>query len=89
MLSKEDNRRLSQLERQLQRDDPDFCARMGGGNFSVSSTNRRPLPLLILAAVITGSAVALGLAGWWIAASLAAVWAGVTATAGLFRLRKR
>jgi len=28
MLSKEDNRRLAQLERQLLRDDPEFCARM-------------------------------------------------------------
>jgi DUF3040 family protein len=88
MLSKEDNRRLSQLERQLQRDDPDFCARMGGGNFSVSPTGRRSLPLFILAAAITGAAVVLGLLGWWIAASLVAVWAGVTATAGLFRLRR-
>ena len=87
MLSKEDNRRLSQLERQLQRDDPDFCARMGGGNFSVSASGHRPLPLFVLAAVITGAAVALGLVGWWIAASLLAVWAGATATAGLFRLR--
>ncbi|MET0493670.1 MAG: DUF3040 domain-containing protein, partial [Actinoplanes sp.] len=25
MLSKEDSRRLAQLERQLRRDDPDFC----------------------------------------------------------------
>ena len=89
MLSKEDNRRLSQLERQLQRDDPDFCARMGGGNFSVSATGRRPLPLFVLAVVITGVAVVLGLAGWWIAASLVAVWAGVTVAAGFFRLRRR
>ncbi|WP_328464792.1 DUF3040 domain-containing protein [Actinoplanes sp. NBC_00393] len=88
MLSKEDNRRLAQLERQLQRDDPDFCARMGGGNFSVSTTTRPALPLFITAAVIAVAAVLLGLAGWWIAAGVVAVWAAVTTTAAGFRIRK-
>ena len=88
MLSKEDSRRLAQLERQLQRDDPDFCTRMGGGNFSVSTPSRSPLPLLITAAVIAVAAVLLGLAGWWIAASVVSVWSVGTATAAAFRMRK-
>jgi hypothetical protein len=88
MLSKEDSRRLAQLERQLQRDDPDFCARMGGGNFSVSTPGRPPLPLFIMAAVIAVAAVLLGLAGWWIAATVVAAWATVTATAAALRVRK-
>ncbi|MBG0567839.1 DUF3040 domain-containing protein [Actinoplanes aureus] len=88
MLSKEDSRRLAQLERQLQRDDPDFCARMGGGNFSVSTPGRPPLPLFIAAAVIAVAAVAVGLAGWWIAATGFAVWATVTASAAAFRVRQ-
>ncbi|MEU4422735.1 DUF3040 domain-containing protein [Actinoplanes sp. NPDC024001] len=88
MLSKEDSRRLAQLERQLQRDDPDFCARMGGGNFSVTTSGRPPLPLFITAAVIAVAAVLLGLAGWWIAAAVVATWAAITATAAGFRMRK-
>ncbi|MFC4065732.1 DUF3040 domain-containing protein [Actinoplanes subglobosus] len=89
MLSKEDTRRLAQLERQLQRDDPEFCARMGGGNFSVSSTSRSPLPLFILAAVITVAAVVLGVVGWWIAASIVSTWAVITLSAAAYRWRRR
>ena len=89
MLSKEDTRRLAQLERQLRRDDPDFCARMGGGNFSVSSTGRPPLPLFILAAVITVAAVVLGVVGWWIATSIVATWAVITLSAAVYRLRRQ
>ncbi|GIE78976.1 hypothetical protein Aph02nite_49260 [Actinoplanes philippinensis] len=89
MLSKEDTRRLAQLERQLQRDDPDFCTRMGGGNFSVSSTGRPPLPLFILAAVITVAAVVLGVVGWWIATSIVATWAVITLSAAVYRLRRQ
>ncbi|WP_229075893.1 DUF3040 domain-containing protein [Actinoplanes sp. DH11] len=88
MLSKEDNRRLAQLERQLQREDPDFCARMGGGNFSVSSAGRPALPLFVVAAVMAAVSLVLGLAGWWIAASAVAGWAVVTAIAAAFRIRR-
>jgi hypothetical protein len=88
MLSKEDTRRLAQLERQLRRDDPDFCARMGGGNFSVSPTGRPPLPLFILAAVITVAAVVLGAVGWWIAASIVSAWAVITLSTAVYRLRR-
>ncbi len=86
MLSKEDNRRLAQLERQLQRDDPDFCARMGGGNFSVSTATARPaLPLFVLAALIILVAAALGTVGWWIASGVTATWAAVTLAAATYR----
>ncbi|MFC7530573.1 DUF3040 domain-containing protein [Actinoplanes sp. GCM10030250] len=88
MLSKEDNRRLAQLERQLHREDPDFCARMGGGNFSVSATGRPALPLFVTAAVIAVAAVVLALAGWGIPATVVSVWAAVTATAAGFRMWK-
>ncbi|GAA4596938.1 hypothetical protein BJY16_002186 [Actinoplanes octamycinicus] len=87
MLSKEDSRRLAQLERQLRRDDPDFCARMGGGNFSVP-TPRPPLALFIVAAVIAVAAIVLGAVGWWIAALIVAVWGVVTAIAASYRLHK-
>jgi Flp pilus assembly protein TadB len=89
MLSKEDTRRLAQLERQLQRDDPDFCARMGGGNFSVSPTSRSALPLFILAAVITVAAVVLGVVGWWIAASIVSAWAVITLSTAVYRWRRQ
>jgi hypothetical protein len=89
MLSKEDTRRLAQLERQLRRDDPDFAARMGGGNFSVSSTARPPLPLFIVAAVITVAAVVLGAVGWWIAASIVSAWAVITLSAAVYRVRRQ
>ena len=88
MLSKEDNRRLAQLERQLQREDPDFCARMGGGNFSVSPTGRPALPLFLIAAVMSLTAITLASFAWWIPATLVASWAVVTAVAALVRLRK-
>lgn len=89
MLSKEDTRRLAQLERQLQRDDPDFCARMGGGNFSISPTGRPALPLVILTVVITAAAVVFGVVGWWMAASVTAAWAAVTLAAAIFRWRRQ
>ncbi|MEV6299166.1 DUF3040 domain-containing protein [Actinoplanes sp. NPDC051861] len=88
MLSKEDTRRLAQLERQLQREDPDFCARMGGGNFSVSTTHRPALPLFIIAAVIMITAVVLAAVQWWIASAVVAAWATVTAVAAVVRMRR-
>ncbi|HWS35226.1 MAG TPA: DUF3040 domain-containing protein [Actinoplanes sp.] len=89
MLNKEDTRRLAALERQLQRDDPDFCARMGGGNFSVSPTHRPPLPLFVVSAVIIVAAVVLGLVGWWIATGIVAAWAVITLAAAVHRLHQR
>ena len=74
MLSKEDNRRLAQLERQLQRDDPEFCARMQPGR---KARKRVPISLLLTAGVIWAAALILGVIGWWIAAAVAAAWAMV------------
>lgn len=89
MLSKEDTRRLAQLERQLRRDDPDFAARMGGGNFSVLPTGRPPLPLFILTAVITVTAIVLGAVGWWIATSIVGAWAVITLSGAVYRWRRQ
>jgi predicted signal transduction protein with EAL and GGDEF domain len=82
MLSKEDSRRLAQLERQLRRDDPEFCARMAGGR---PPARRVPLSLVLAAAVIWGAALVLAVAGWWIAAGVAAVWAMVIVGALAYR----
>jgi Protein of unknown function (DUF3040) len=75
MLSREDSRRLAQLERQLRREDPDFCARMEGGG---GPEHRRvPLSLVLAAVVVWVTALILAVAGWWIAAAVAALWATV------------
>jgi hypothetical protein len=83
MLSREDSRRLAQLERQLRHDDPGFCARMEDGK-PETPPRRRPVPLSLIfaAAVIWIAAVVLGIVGWWIAAAIAALWATVV-VAGL------
>lgn len=75
MLSKEDSRRLAQLERQLRREDPEFCARMGGGNYSVPTRRRPPASLIVITVVVAVAALVSGLLGWWIAATVLAVWA--------------
>lgn len=84
MLSKEDSRRLAQLERQLRRDDPDFCARMRG---DLPIRRRTPLSLLLTAAVIWAAALTLALFGWWGAAAVAAVWGTVILAALAYRRR--
>lgn len=82
MLSREDSRRLAQMERQLRRDDPDFCARMEGGQVEDPVRRRRvPLSLVLTAVVIWIAAVVLGVVGWWIAAVIAALWASVVVAA--------
>jgi fatty acid desaturase len=70
MLSKEDSRRLAQLERQLRRDDPEFCARMRTDR---PARRRVPLTLVFVALTIWISALVLGVLDWWIAAAIAAV----------------
>lgn len=84
MLSKEDSRRLAQLERQLRRDDPDFCARMRGEE---SVRRRVPLSLLLTAAVIWATVLILAIFGWWGAAAVAAVWGTVIVAALGYRRR--
>jgi len=84
MLSKEDSRRLAQLERQLRRDDPDFCARMAAGR-----PGRKPVPLALVfvAVVVWTAALILGVLGWWIAAAVAALCATSTVVAIAYRAR--
>jgi hypothetical protein len=85
MLSGEDSRRLAQLERQLRRDDPDFCARMEAG---CAPPARRP-PMWKVAAVtaIWILALILGVTGWWVTAAVAGVWAAVVV--GTLVLKRR
>jgi fatty acid desaturase len=84
MLSKEDSRRLAQLERQLRRDDPDFCARMRG---NLPARRRMPLSLILTAAVIWAASLVLAVSGWWGAAAVAAVWGTVIVVALVSRCR--
>jgi hypothetical protein len=84
MLSKEDSRRLAQLERQLRRDDPDFCARMRG---DLPARRRMPLSLVLTAVVIWSAALVLAVFGWWGAAAVAAVWGTVIVAALAYRGR--
>jgi len=84
MLSQEDNRRLAQLERQLRRDDPDFCARMRG---DLPTRRRVPISLALTAGVIWAATLILALFGWWGAAAVAAVWGTVIVAALAYRCR--
>ncbi|WP_433300464.1 DUF3040 domain-containing protein [Actinoplanes sp. CA-030573] len=92
MLSREDSRRLAELERQLRRDDPDFCARMTAGAEHTSAPSGRgmTLSLIFTAAVIWAAAVVLGVLGWWIAAVIAAFCATVVvSTLAVWVVRRR
>jgi membrane protein YdbS with pleckstrin-like domain len=75
MLSKEDGRRLAELERQLWRDDPEFCVRMSGrvGRTVPRRSKAATLSLILTAVVVWAAAVLLGVFAWWIAAAIAAV----------------
>jgi DUF3040 family protein len=84
MLSKEDSRRLAQLERQLWRDDPDFCARM---TVDRPARQRVPLILVFVAMAIWTAALVLGVVGWWIPAAIAAAGATVIVAAIAYRSR--
>ena len=84
MLSQEDSRRLAQLERQLRREDPDFCARMRG---DAPARRRMPISLLLTAVVIWAATVILAIFGWWGAAAVAAVWGTVIVAALGYRCR--
>ncbi|MEU7905951.1 DUF3040 domain-containing protein [Actinoplanes sp. NPDC049118] len=84
MLSKEDNRRLAQLERQLRREDPDFCARMRG---QLPARRRVPISLVLAACMVWAAVLALAVLGWWGAAAVAAVWGAVLLAALTYRCR--
>jgi len=90
MLSREDNRRLAQLERQLRIDDPEFCARMEGGRPPGPSWRRRfPISLVLTAVVIWTAAIVLGVVGWYISAAIAALWGTAVVAVLLIRARRR
>jgi len=84
MLSKEDSRRLAQLERQLRREDPDFCSRMAGSH---PARRHVPLSLILAATVVWAAALILAVLGWWAAAVVAGVWALVIMVAIGYRCR--
>ena len=93
MLSREDNQRLAELERQLRREDPEFCARMTDG-IARPASRRRPwrgwvLSLLLTALVIWAAAITLAVLGWWIAAAIAAVFGTAVASVLTFHLIRR
>jgi Flp pilus assembly protein TadB len=83
MLSKEDTRRLAQLERQLRRDDPEFCDRMAGAK----ARRRVSISLLCAGAVVWAAALVLAVVGWWAAAIVSGVWAIVIMVAIVYRAR--
>lgn len=84
MLSKEDSRRLAQLERQLRRDDPAFCDRMAGRG---AGRKHVSLSLVLAGAVVWAAALILAVVGWWAAAIVAGVWAVVIMVAIGYRCR--
>ena len=84
MLSQEDSRRLALLERQLRREDPDFCARMRG---DLPTRRRAPLALILTMILIWTAAIILAIFGWWGAAAVAAVWGTVIVAALGYRSR--
>jgi hypothetical protein len=84
MLSKEDSRRLAQMERQLRRHDPEFCARMLAGGHP---HHRRPVALAITAAAIWTAALVFSVVGWWLVAAACALWATLVVCAIACRWR--
>jgi Flp pilus assembly protein TadB len=89
MLSSEDSRRLAQLERQLLRDDPEFCARMSGTHPRSGARRRRSTPLAIIAILLWIAAIVLAILNFWLPAVITAVVAGLTAAVLGYRLARR
>jgi fatty acid desaturase len=89
MLSREDSRRLAELERQLRHDDPEFCARIEGVQ-PLNPPRRRhfPLTLLLTAAVLWTAAITLGILTWWSPAAITAACAITISTAVILRARR-
>lgn len=86
MLSREDSRRLAQLERQLLRDDPEFCARMAGGQPQAPPSRHAPLTLILATTILWPAAILFGVLTWWIPAVLTALTATAAAAALTYRL---
>lgn len=86
MLSREDSRRLAQLERQLLRDDPEFCARMSDGH--TPAGRRLPISMILTAVVAWVAAIILAVVGWWIAAIAAALCATALAATAARRVTR-
>ena len=83
MLSREDNRRLAELERRVRQDDPEFYARMTAAG---PRHRRVPLPLVILAAVVWVATLVCAVAGWWLAATITATCATLTVVVLVYRM---
>jgi fatty acid desaturase len=89
MLSREDSRRLAELERQLRHDDPEFCARIEGAQPLTPPRRKRfPLTLLLTAAVLWTAAITLGILTWWSPAAITAACAITISTAVFLRARR-
>lgn len=73
MLSREDSRRLALLERQLRLEDPEFCERMS--EVGRGARTRPPIAMVFVAVIVWIAALIFGVAGWWIPAAGAALWA--------------
>jgi len=91
MLSREDSRRLAELERSLWNDDPEFCLRMSDGAPTLRRrrTSRAPYSLIFTAVVIWLAAIVLGILGWWPAAMVTAICATVVVAAVTYRMLRR
>lgn len=88
MLSREDSRRLAQMERQLWHEDPEFCIRMEAGQPDAAPPKRPPLSLILTAAVIWITALILGVVGWWAASIAAALCATAVVSVLAYRLAR-
>ena len=89
MLSREDSRRLAELERQLRHDDPEFCARIEGAHVPAPSRRKRfPITLLLTAAVLWATAITLGVLTWWSPAAITAACAVTVCTAVILHARR-
>ena len=85
MLSREDGRKLAELERRLRREDPDFVARMLSAGMPFG--RGAPLHLMIVGVVAWTTALMMAIAGWWFAAATAAACAAVSAATLAYRYR--
>jgi Flp pilus assembly protein TadB len=88
MLSRDDSRRLAQMERQLWHEDPEFCIRMEAGQPDQAPRKRPPLSLILTAAVIWIAALILGVVGWWAASAAAALCATTVVAVLAYRLAR-